>query len=156
MNATSRNLLVLQGYTESDVCTCANIGLLARWTPFACALFGAIGLLTQSSYYMLALGLLTLIGAFTRRSFYDHIYLLLIKPLANLGDMPRHGNPRRFGCGIGAGLYVLSGLGMLNGNALLTYIPSVMIIGLALVAATTQWCFASTLYALLFGPKKQA
>ena len=139
---TTRQLLLKQGYTEATICECHGISFLARWTPLACACLGLLGLLLRSPYYMLTLGLLTTIGAIGRRSFYDYLYLILVKPVWNLGEMPRHGNQRRFGCWIGAVLYLLSGIGLMNGSAALTYVPSVMIIGLAYVAALTHWCFA--------------
>lgn len=150
MGPTTRKLLLIQGYSEAAICECNGINLLARWTPLACATLGLLGLLYQSPYYMLALGLLTTIGALSTRSFYDYLYLFIVRPVTNFGEMPRHGNQRRFGCGIGAVLYLLSGVGFLSNNAMLTYVPSIMIIGLAYVAALTQWCFASTLYNLLF------
>ncbi|MGA2263169.1 MAG: DUF4395 family protein [Acidobacteriota bacterium] len=156
MNSSAKWLLMMQGYSEADICDCKNINVLARWTPSACALFGTIGLLLKSPIYMTALGLLTLIGATSSRSFYDYLYVFLVKPVLYLGEMPFHGNPRRFGCGIGACLFLLTGIGLFTGNTALTYIPSLTIIGLALVAATTQWCFASALYALLWGDKATA
>jgi hypothetical protein len=150
MGPTTRKLLQMQGYSEATLCDCKGINLLARWTPFACATFGLVGLFLASSYYMFTLGLLTTIGAFSTRSVYDHFYMLLVRPVADFGEMPRHGNQRRFGCAIGSILYLLSGVGFASGNGLLAYASSVTIIALAFVAAMTQWCFASTLYNVLF------
>ena len=150
MGPIIHKLLLTQGYSEATICDSKSINTLARWTPFACATLGLIGVSLHSSYYLLALGMLTIIGALTTRSFYDYFYLVLIRPIANFGDMPRHGNQRRFGCAVGSALYLISGLGFLSHNTLLTYIPAVTIIGLAYIAALTQWCFASTLYNLLF------
>jgi hypothetical protein len=149
MGPTTRKMLLSQGYSEADICECRGINFLARWTPFACASLGLLGLCLGSSYYMLMLGFLTTIGALSNRSFYDYLYLFLVKPVLNLGEMPRHGNQRRFGCAIGAVLYLLSGIGLKNENLVLTIAPAVLIIGLAYVAALTQWCFASTLYNFL-------
>ena len=149
MNATTKGLLIMQGYSEADICDCKNITALARWTPSACALAGTLGVLFRSPVAMAVLGLLTLIGAVTSRSFFDYLYIFLVKPVMNLGEMPLHGNPRRFGCAIGAALFTLTGIGLFIGNAWLTYVPALTIIPLALVAALTQWCFASALYAML-------
>jgi hypothetical protein len=44
----------------------------------------------------------TLIGAVRSRSFYDYVCRICLRPLTGLGEMPRHGAPRRFGCAIGA------------------------------------------------------
>jgi hypothetical protein len=45
---------------------------------------------------------LTLIGAVSSRSFYDYLYLMFLRSITGLGEMPRHGAPRRFGCALGA------------------------------------------------------
>jgi hypothetical protein len=150
VSPVARRLLVAQGYSDEVLCSCSNISSLARWTPLACGSLGLLGVLLRSPEYMLALGLCTVVGALGRRSFYDYLYLGLVQRIWNLGEMPEHGNQRRFGCGIGAGLYVLSGLGFLVDSMLLAYIPSILIIVLAYVAGWTHWCFASTLYNVLF------
>ncbi len=150
MNETVGKLILAQGYSDQDICTCENINLMIRWTPLACACLGSVGLFLQSGFFLIILGALTSIGALTNRSFYDFLYIFLIRPILNGPDIPRHGNQRRFGCGIGAILFILSGIGFATCNELLALIPVLIIIPLALIAAVTQWCFASTLYNLLF------
>jgi hypothetical protein len=65
--------------------------------------------------------------------------------------MPRHGAPRRFGCAIGAVLFILSGIGFHAHSQVLAWLPALVIIPLAFIAAFTQWCFASALYRLISG-----
>lgn len=141
----------MQGYQRDDVICNPNINLLARWTPFACGCFGTLGLVLHSPLYFGALGILTFLGSVSRRSFYDYLYQIIIRPLTALGDMPFHGAARRFGCAIGAALFILSGAGFHMQHPLLAFIPSLIIIPLAFTAAMTQWCFASALYGLIFG-----
>jgi hypothetical protein len=145
----------MQGYTPLDITTFTNIDLLIRATPFFCSMLGLLGVLLKSPVYLVSLGLLTTIGAFTDRSFYDYIYLYLFKHIFPLGDVPRHKNARRFGCGIGACLFISGGIGFYINNLYLSYIPTLFIIVLAFIAATTQWCFASTLYNFLFGKNEK-
>jgi hypothetical protein len=97
------------------------------------------------------LGLLTLVGAVSNRSIYDYFYQLILRPFLRLGDMPYQGAPRRFGCAIGAILFLLSGTGYRLQRPLLSIIPIFIIVPLAFIAAFTQWCFASTIYRLLSG-----
>jgi hypothetical protein len=149
MNAITRKLILIQGYNQTDIESCCHINILVRWTPLLCSLLGLVGLMTKSPIYLIALGLLTTIGAFGTKSFYDYLYDISLKYL-HLGKIPIHGNARRFGCAIGAALYISSGIGFFIGNLYLAYIPSLIIISLAFIAATTQWCFASTLYNFLF------
>jgi Domain of unknown function (DUF4395) len=144
-------MLFMQGYGREDVLSNPDIDLLARWTPLACGCFGALGLYLGMPAYFWALGALTLIGSVSRRSFYDYLYQSLVRPLINLGDMPRHGAPRRFGCAIGAVLFSLSGTGFYIKNPMLSFVPALIIISLAFIAALTQWCFASALYRLISG-----
>lgn len=110
-NDYANRMLLLQGYIPEDVVHNRNLKLLARWTPFACGCLGSLGLILRSPAYFWALGTLTLIGAVSSRSFYDHLYQLLLRPITGLGEMPRHGAPRRFGCAIGTALFILSGTG---------------------------------------------
>ena len=150
MQEWERTRLAAQGFSERDLCECHEIGWLARWTPLACAALGSVGLLLHSPAYMLLLGALTAIGAVHRHSFYDLVFDVTLRPLLNSGAIPPHGPQRRFGCAIGATLFLLSGTGMLLHDTLLAYVPAAIIIPLALIAATTQWCFASALYAANF------
>ena len=155
MSAFSDRMLLVQGYSREDVIHNPNLNLLARWTPFACGCFGTLGLGLRSPAYLWALGTLTLIGAVSSRSFYDYLYLIFLRPLTGLGEMPRHGAPRRFGCAIGAALFILSGTGFYLQSPILSFVPALIIIPLAFVAAFTQWCFASALYRLISGKKAE-
>jgi hypothetical protein len=155
MSAYGYRMLLLQGYSQNDVVQNPNVGWLARWTPFACGCCGALGIILESPPYLWVLGLLTLIGAVSSRSFYDYVYQFFLRPIAGLGAMPRHGAPRRFGCGVGATLFILSGSGFYFHSAMLSLVPGLLIVSLAFVAALTQWCFASALHRLLFGKNRE-
>jgi hypothetical protein len=150
MNTITRKLILMQGYNQTDIENCHHINILVRWTPLLCSLLGLFGVLIKSPTYLIILGLLTTIGAFSTKSFYDYLYDIGFRYIFGLGKIPGHGNARRFGCAIGSMLYISSGIGFLIENSYLAYIPSFIIISLAFTAATTQWCFASTLYNLLF------
>jgi hypothetical protein len=150
MDIRTKNLLVQQGYTEKNITECKSIDILARWTPFACAIFGITGLLLKSPYYFWALGLLTSIGAISSNSFFDYLYKIFIRKLFKTNDIPKHGSPRRFGCAIGAVIYLVSGTGFFLDNPYLAYIPSLFIVMAALLAGLTQWCFASAIYNHIF------
>lgn len=149
MSAYIRRMLLVQGYQSRDVFYNDHLNLLARWTPFACGCCGTLGLGLRSPFYFWILGALTLVGSMSSRSIYDYVYQALLRPFTALGDMPRHGAPRRFGCAIGAVLFVLSGWGCYLNRPLLALIPALIIVPLAFGAAITQWCFASALYRLL-------
>lgn len=153
MNAYSYRMLLVQGYEQDHIIHNPNINLLARWTPFACGCFGALGLILRSPAFLWALGVLTLLGVMSSRSFYDYLYQVFLRPWIGLGEMPPHGAPRRFGCAIGAALFLLSGTGFYLRIPMLSFIPALIIIPLAFVAAITQWCFASSLYRLVSGRK---
>lgn len=155
MKESTRKLLVAQGYDEQEVTCNKRIVPLAKWTPIACAIFGAIGVVLRSSEYLIILGLFTFIGAFTSRSLYDYLYKYLLSSFIKLGDMPKHGIPRRIGCGIGACMFVISGIGFYWNNPMLAYIPSIFMITFALIAGIFNWCFVSTFYGLIVGKKQQ-
>ena len=153
MSAYTYRMLLLQGFSRDDVMHNPNVNLLARWTPFACGCLGALGLSLRSPAYLWGLGILTFIGVVSSRSFYDYLYQIFLRPLTGLGEMPRHGAPRRFGCAIGAALFTLSGTVFHLQQPALSFVPALIIIPLACGAAFTQWCFASALYRLISGRK---
>jgi hypothetical protein len=144
-------MLLMQGYRREDVFNSPQINILARWTPLACGICGSLGFYLRSPIYLWLLGLLTLVGSVSNRSIYDYFYQLLLRPFLSLGNMPQHGAPRRFGCAVGAILFLLSGTGFRFHRPMLSFIPILIIVPLAFIAAFTQWCFASTLYRLLSG-----
>ena len=173
MRARIRDLLLMQGFCPHDVDNEPRIGRLARWTPLSCATFGTAGLTAGllpfgmaicpctivtfaglwvgSGWFFIALGLLTLTGGLTTRSIYDRLYNVTIRRWFRTSPVPRHGAPRRFGCAIGGVMYVASGIGFLLGNTWLAFIPAVFMVIFATIAGLTQWCFASAIYAWLFG-----
>ncbi len=155
MNDSTKKLLVAQGYDEIEVTSNKRIVPLTKWTPIACAILGIVGVAMQSSGFLIILGLFTFIGAFTSRSLYDYLYKYLFSSFIRLGDMPKHGIPRRIGCGIGACMYIISGIGFYWGSDLLAYIPSVFMITFALIAGIFNWCFVSTFYGLIVGKKQE-
>jgi len=155
MNDSTKKLLVAQGYDEIEVTSNKKIVPLTKWTPIACAILGIVGVAMQSSGFLILLGLFTFIGAFTSRSLYDYLYKYLFSSFIRLGDMPKHGIPRRIGCGIGACMYIISGIGFYWGSDLLAYIPSVFMITFALIAGIFNWCFVSTFYGLIVGKKQE-
>jgi len=150
MKELTRKLILIQGYSDLDIKNHKSIDILIRWTPLACSLLGLIGVLLKSPSYLFGLGLLTTIGALGSTSFYDYLYKYSVGLILPLGKIPKHGSARRFGCAIGSLLYISSAAGFYFHNNYLAYIPSVMIISLAFIAAVTQWCFASTLYNFIF------
>ncbi len=173
MDGHIRRLLLMQGFSPSDVDGDPQMGSLARWTPLSCAasgttgltlgglisvgtfvcpcaLFSVLGMGIGSGWFFAVLGILTLTGGITSRSIYDRVYNLILRRILHTSPVPRHGPPRQFGCAIGGGMYALSAIGFFQGNPWLAYIPAGFMVLFATIAGVTQWCFASALYAVLF------
>jgi hypothetical protein len=155
MNVNTKKLLLQQGYSNEAVCSCSNINRLARWTPITCATAGIAGLIIQQPLYFLVLGLLTTIGAFSKSSFFDYIYNYGGRFIFGTEKAPAHGVQRQFGCFVGSLMYLLGALGLYLNDFVLTYVPTIFIVTFALLAAVTQWCFASAIYNYIFTTKKQ-
>ncbi|MBM4154141.1 MAG: DUF4395 domain-containing protein [Lentisphaerae bacterium] len=179
MTGRIRRLLLMQGFCKKDLDCVPGISGLARWTPLSCAAFGTAGLAVGSTvvplgaarspdaiagiaglwmgigWFFVGLGLLTLTGGLTHRSIYDRLYNATVRRVRRTPAVPQHGAPRRFGCAIGGIMYTLSGIGFLAGNVGLAFIPAVFMVVFAAIAGLTQWCFASALYAWLFGGNRE-
>ncbi|NJK86972.1 MAG: DUF4395 domain-containing protein [Bacteroidales bacterium] len=98
---------------------------------------------------------MTFTGGITKRSIYDRLYNLIIKSITKTQNIPEHGAPRRFGCAVGGIMFILSGIGFLNNITWLAFGPAVFMIVFALIAGLSQWCFASSLYAVVFKKSNQ-
>ena len=155
LNEQTKKLLTMQGFSEYDVDSNPNILALTKWTPFMCALFGGIGVILGSAHYLIILGILTFIGAVRPYSLYDYLYKYVFKYIFKFGDGIHHGIQRKIGCGIGACMFIISGIGFYIENLYLAYIPSCFMITFALIAGFFNWCFVSTFYALLSGKPKE-
>lgn len=175
MKESTRKLLLMQGFCSKDIDNDPKLSRLARWTPLSCATFGATGLSIgfipffiaicpctisalagfwlKSGWFFIILGLLTLTGGLTNRSIYDRLYNLFIRPILRTSPIPKHGAQRRFGCAIGGTMFILSGIGFLNQITWLAFSPAIFMIVFAAIAGLSQWCFASSIYMLLFKRK---
>ena len=151
LNDRTKNLLIMQGFSKQDVESNPHILPLTKWTPLACGTLGLIGVILGSPYYLIALGLLTFIGVFRPRSFYDYLYKYVFRHIFKFGEGVTHGIQRKIGCGIGAVAYIVSGLGFYLDNVYMAYIPSSFMITFAFIAGIFNWCFVSTFYALACG-----
>ena len=157
----TKKLLYMQGFSMQDVENNPHILALSKWTPLACAIFGSTGIVLVlfcnfiAPYYFIALGLLTLIGAVRPYSFYDYLYNYVFRYIFKFGKMPAHGAQRKFGCGIGGIMYAISGVGFFLENMYLAYIPAIFMVVFAFVAGLSNWCFASTVHALICGKKDE-
>lgn len=174
MRQQVKRMLLIQGFSRKDVEDVPQLAALARWTPLSCAIAGTAGIWLQgilplggllcpcvvtgimglwlgSGWFFIALGLLTLTGGMSTRSIYDRLYNATLRHLLRTPPIPRHGPPRKFGCAIGGIMYVASGVGFLAHNYWLAFIPAAFMVVFATIAGLTQWCFASTIHAWLFG-----
>jgi hypothetical protein len=180
MKKRTLDLLRMQGFCLADVPEASSLSPRARWTPFSCATAGALGvgvggnvlsfgaalcpclvasaagLWIGSGWFFIALGVLTFTGGITIRSIYDRLYNLVAVRVLHRREIPPHGTPRRFGCAIGGIMYTASGIGFLTHLPGLAFVPALLMIVLATVAATTHWCFASALYHLIADGRKAA
>jgi uncharacterized membrane protein YjdF len=50
-------------------------------------------------------------------------------------------------------MFIISGIGFLNHITWLAFSPAIFMIVFAAIAGLTQWCFASSIYVLLFRKK---
>ena len=154
LSVRTKNLLIMQGFSKYEVENNPNIIPLTKWTPFACATFGLIGVILGSHYYLFALGLLAFTGALQPYSFFDYLYKYLFRYIFKFGDVLPHGIQRKIGCGIGGVMFIISGVGFQFDMMLLAYIPSCFMVTFAYIAGFSNWCFVSTFYRLATGNSK--
>ncbi len=157
-------LLATQGFSRSDLESIPGIGLLTRWTPVCCTITGSIGLAsglillpfhrfgtilqalsdpgpqTLTGIYFILLGCLTFTGGITRRSFYDRCYNALFRHIFHTDPIPEHGLTRRIGCAMGSVMFALSGIGFLQGDMVLSFVPAGFMVAMAAVGAISDWC----------------
>ena len=147
---TSR-LLDIQGF---DTVAAQELASVAPWLRLAfglCAALGAAGTLLASPSVLLVLTLIAAVAAASPVHPFDLIYNHGIRHFTGTGPLPRRGAPSRFGCGMGAGLVLVTAWAFSVGHLVVGYTLGGVLTFVVLLASTTDICIPSLIYRSIFG-----
>jgi len=149
--ATPIDRLDAQGYVNVDRRTLAEVEPWLRWSPALCAIVMAIGTVLGSQWVLWGLVPFAALGAVFPRHPFDLVYNHAVRRLTRTSELPRHGAPRRFACGVASVWLVATGAAFASGIEPLGYALGGMLVAVAALVSTTHFCIPSLIYGLLFG-----
>jgi hypothetical protein len=116
-----------------------------------CAAWTAVGTARRSSAVIWALMPFAALGAARRGHPFDAIYNHGIRHLLGTRRLPPHHAPRRFACGVATVWLAATGWAFHAGATRVGYGLGAVLVAVALVPATTDFCIPSFFYGLVFG-----
>jgi len=149
--ATAMDRLDAQGYVNVERQTLEQVEPWLRWSPAFCTLVMAIGTAFGSQWVLWGLVPFAALGAAFPRHPFDLVYNHAVRRLTRSPELPRHGAPRRFACGVASVWLVATGAAFAAGIEPLGYALGGMLVAVAALVSTTHFCIPSLIYGLLFG-----
>ena len=146
----TRRLLDIQGFEEVDTQALAPAAPWLRLTFGLCGVLGGIGTLMASPTILLVLALIATVAAASPVHPFDLIYNYGIRHLTGTGPLPRRGAPTRFGCGMGAGLVLVTAWTFSACHLVVGYALGGMLTFVVLLVSTTDICIPSLIYRAIF------
>lgn len=153
---TACDRLDVQGYTHLDRATLSAVEPWLRWSRALCTLAMAAGTLLASPWVLWSLAVFAALGAAFPRHPFDYIYNLGVRRLTRTPELPPHGAPRRFACGIATIWLVATGAAFAADADALGYALGGVLTSVAAIVSVTHFCIPSLIYGILFGRPRRA
>ena len=148
--ATTRRRLNVQGFSDVDDETLAEVAPWPRMAFGMCALLAGAGTALASPTILWVLTLIAALAALFPVHPFDLIYNYGIRYLRNTGPLPKRRAQSRFACGVGAVWLVATALAFQSGAPIAGYILGGALTGIAVLVSTTDICIPSMIYNALF------
>jgi hypothetical protein len=150
LSATSRRRLDVQGFTDIDDETLAEVAPWYRLAFALCASLAGIGTVLASPTIVWILTPIAALGALFPVHPFDLIYNHGIRYLRRTSPLPRRTAQARFACAIASVWLVATALAFQSGNLILGYVLGASLTGVGLLVGTTDICIPSMIYNALF------
>jgi len=148
--ATTRRRLNVQGFSDVDDETLAEVAPWPRMAFGMCALLAGAGTALASPTILWVLTLIAALAALFPVHPFDLIYNYGIRYLRNTGPLPKRRAQSRFACGVGAVWLVATALAFQSVALIAGYILGGALTGIAVLVSTTDICIPSMIYNALF------
>lgn len=148
VGAWSRGCLAMQGYGAlSDQERRAQwLGL--RFSPILCTALMAIGVALPEPILLFSVAAVAFVGGFRSKHPFDYLYEMVVRPLLAAPPVPPQPAPRRFACKLAGGWLVATGLAFVFAPDAVGYALGGVLVAVAVVVSTTNWCLPSLIYAV--------
>ena len=151
LSPRTRRLLDIQGFEDVKTQDLAPVAPWLRLSFGLCTLLGGLGTILASPTILLALTPLAALAAASPVHPFDLIYNYGIRHVTGTGPLPRRGAPTRFGCGMGAGLVLVTAWVFSAGHLVVGYALGGVLTSVVLLVSTTDICIPSLIYRAIFG-----
>ena len=153
---TACDRLDTQGYTHLDRAALSAVEPWLRWSPALCTIAMGVGTVLASPWILWGLAVFAALGAAFRRHPFDYIYNLGVRRLTGTPELPPHGAPRRFACGLATAWLVATGAAFAADADAIGYMLGGVLTGVAALVSVTHFCIPSLIYGILFGRPRRA
>jgi len=150
LSATSKHRLEVQGITNVESETLADVAPWYRMAFALCASLAGIGTVLASSVILWALTPIAALGALFPVHPFDLIYNHGIRYLRNTGPLPKRAAQGRFACAIATVWLAATAMAFQSGELILGYILGAALTSVGMLVGTTDICIPSMIYNALF------
>jgi hypothetical protein len=150
LSVTTRRRLNVQGFSDVDDDTLAEVAPWLRMAFGMCAVLAGAGTALASPALLWALTAVAALAAMFPVHPFDLIYNHGIRYLRNTGPLPKRRAQSRFACGVGAIWLVTTALAFQSGALIAGYIAGAALTAVALLVSLTDICIPSMIYNALF------
>ena len=150
LSATTRRRLNVQGLSDVDDQTLAELAPWLRMAFGMCAILAGAGTALASPFILWILTPIAVLAVLFPVHPFDLIYNHGIRYLRKTGPLPKRRAQSRFACGVGAVWLVATALAFQSGALIVGYILGAALTGVAVLVSTTDICIPSMIYNALF------
>jgi hypothetical protein len=144
--AVTRARIEMQGFVGLDDDRLNEVRPWLRLAPALCAGWAAVATVMASPALFWALAPFAALGALRRGHPFDALYNHGLRHLLGTRPLPPYQAPRRFACGVATVWLAVTALAFSGGAETLGYALGGMLVAVALVPVTTDFCIPSFVF----------
>lgn len=156
LTVTRQKRLEMQGFVCHHDSDFARVAPWLRWSPALCMLVAAIGTALASPPVLVALAVVAALGAILPFHPFDLIYNHGIRHATGTQPLPENGAPRRFACAVGTVWLIATAWAFSAGAMATGYVLGGLLVLVAGIVSTTDFCIPSFIYGLIFRRPRSA
>ncbi len=153
LSETRINRLKVQGYSNYSDAELSELAFGNRFAYIVCVTILAIGVATANIPILIAMTIVAFFGIVLPYHPFDHIYNHVLRSMLNKPKLPPRSKQLKFTCLI-ATLWLIGTIYLFyTGIVVAGYVVGGLLISVAFLVSTTDFCIPSTIYNFIFKVK---
>ena len=142
--------LKVQGYFNYSDAEISEFAFGNRFAFIVCSSITAFGVASSNLPVLAAMTLIALFGVILPYHPFDYIYNYILRSMINKPKLPPRSKQLKFTCGV-ATIWLAGTMSLFyNGLAISGYVIGGLLVTVAFIVSTTDFCIPSNIYNLLF------